>query len=338
MSRVQNIIESLKGLSAQHLKSIITAAKSAVKATVKAVPVTDVNLVAGITAFFQPSSRAENDAANKLREKILEKMCHPPKEYLDHPEFGASWRIVHEQWTNALVRVAANASIPTYTSTSIEMKGGRGFHYDAIVTYYNEGVPVANQNIEFKYGGTNIGALPQFLSLQAKMKLFDKTYDEFWYERYLDQYLACDLGLTEAKPSLETYLKRVTSTVYSITPFFAKLKERELLFQDEKNEVVDRSITDYLTTYGNTIHLPSFEEKVQATQRDKIYMLWSNGAFHIDSMSETEISNLTFHGIRNGNVLELRAGSASYRLLLRWRNHKGILNPAWQISMKRTIE
>jgi hypothetical protein len=318
-------------------KAADKAAKAAAKATAKTMA-TDVNPAAGIATFFQPSTRAENDAANKLREKILEKMCDPPKEYLDHPEFGASWRIVHEQWNDALARVAANTLVPAYTSTSIEMKGGRKFNYDAIVTYYNEGVPVANQNIEFKYGGTNIGALPQFLSLQAKMKLFDKTYDEFWYERYLDQYLACDLGLTEAKPSLETYLKRVTSTVYSITPFFAKLKERELLFQDEKNEVVDRSITDYLTIYGTTMNVSSFEEKVQATQRGKIYLLWSDGAFHIDSMSETETSNLTFHSIRNGNVLELKAGNALYGLLLRWRNHKGILNPAWQISMKRTIE
>lgn len=302
------------------------------------IPSNHMSIVHTITTFFQHSTRDENDATNKVREKILEKLCNPPKEYLEHPEFGPSWQIVYDQWSNALTTIAKNTAIPTYTSTSIQMKGGRGFNYDAIVTYYNENAVVATRKIEFKYGGTNIGALPQFLSLQAKIELFDKTYDAFWYEQYLDQYLACDSGLTETKPSLETYLKCLTSTKYSITPFFAKLKERELLFQTEKNEVVNRSITDYLTTYGNTIHLSSFAEKVQATQRDKIYLLWSNGVFHIDSMSETEMSNLSFHSIRNGNVLELSAGKTLYHLLLRWRNHKGILNPAWQISMKRQME
>ena len=47
---------------------------------------------------------------------------------------------------------------------------------------------------------------------------------------------------------------------------------------------------------------------------------------------------MTFHGIRNGNVIEVQSGPTLYRLLLRWRNHKGILNPAWQISMKRETE
>ena len=38
-----------------------------------------------------------------------------------------------------------------------------------------------------------------------------------------------------------------------------------------------------------------------------------------------------------GNVIEVKSGLSIYNLLLRWRNHKGILNPAWQIS-KRIIQ
>jgi len=364
MSTVQNIIASLKGLSVEELKIIIAAAKAASKAALKKTDTEakaadkavkdaakaeakkaktdakeiDANSVEAISTFFQISQKSKNDPINKVREKILGKLCNPPKEYLEHPEFGALWRIVHEQWTNALARVAANTSIPAYTSTSVEVKGGRKLHYDAIVTYRNEGVQVATRDIEFKNNVTHIGELPQYLSLHTKIDLFDTTYDEFWYERYLDQYLACDSGLTEAKPSLETYLKYVSGTNHSVTPFFAKLRERKSLFETDKNKVVDRSITDYLTTYGNTMNVSSFEEKVQTTQRGKIYLLWSKGKFYIDSMSETEISNLTFHGIRNGNVIELKAGNASHHLLLRWKNDKGSLCPAWQIRMTRTIE
>jgi hypothetical protein len=99
--------------------------------------------------------------------------------------------------------------------------------------------------------------------------------------------------------------------------------------------VVNASITDYLTTYGKTIDIKSFSEKVKATQTDKIYVLWDNGKFCLDMLSESDMSNMVYHSIRNGNILEIKSGKAIYGLLLRWRNHKGILNPAWQISMKR---
>jgi hypothetical protein len=291
--------------------------------------------VSDITTFFSTSTRNDNDATNKVREKVLKLICNPPKEYLDHSEFGNSWRIVHEAWNDALKKIAQETSVPMYTSTQIKVRGGRKFNYDADVMYYNGTTLVANRKIEFKNGGSSIGDLPQFLSLQAKIGLFSETYDKFWYENYLDKYIACDASITEAKPSLQVYLKNVGSTKYTITPFFAQLKTRELFFQKEKNEVVNMSITDYLTKYGKQLDIKSFSEKVKATQTEKIYLLWCDGKFCTDKLSEAEMSDITYHSIKNGNVLELKSGNTIYGLLLRWRNHKGILNPAWQISLKR---
>lgn len=254
---------------------------------------------------------------------------------MEHPDFGDSWRTVYQAWLDALKRVAIETDVPPYTDTKIGVKGGRGFHYDADVMYYNGKEMVASRMIEFKNGGTNISEQPQFLSLQAKFALFEETYDKFYYENYLDKYIACDSKITVAKPSLELYLKSVTSTNYSILPFFEQLKARELFFQKEKNAVVNASITDYLTRYGHNLNVSAFSEKVKATQSNKIYLLWRDGKFCSDTMSEAEMSDMTFHAIKNGNVLEVKSGSTIYGLLLRWRNHKGILNPAWQISMKR---
>ena len=294
--------------------------------------------VSDISTFFSTSTRNENDATNKVRENVLKVICNPPKEYIENTEYGNSWRIVHQEWNNALNRIAKETNVPAFTSTKIKVRGGRKFNYDADVMYYNGTNQVANRKIEFKNGGTNIGELPQFLSLQAKIALFAKTYDTFWYENYLDKYLACDSSITQPKPSLDVYLNLVTKTNYSITPFFAQLKLRELFFQKEKNEVVNTSITDYLIKYGNTIDIASFAEKIKATQTEKIYLLWCNGKFCIDKLSDEEMSGMTFHSIKNGNILELKAGNTIYGMLLRWRNHKGILNPAWQISMKRQIQ
>lgn len=291
--------------------------------------------VSDISSFFSISSRNENDATNKIREKVLKLICNPPKEFIEDEKFGNSWRLVHQEWNNALKNIAEETDIPVYTSTEITVKGGRNSNYDADILYYNGIEIVANRKIEFKNGGSSIDDLPQFLSLQAKIALFAETYDKFWYENYLDKYLVCDALITESKPSLEVYLKSVTNTSYSITPFFAQLKSRELFFQKEKNDVVNKSITDYLSQYGNTIDIASFSEKVKATQSEKIYLLWCNGKFYLDKLFDEEMSGMSFHSIKNGNVLELKTGHTIYGLLLRWRNHKGILNPAWQISMKR---
>lgn len=292
-------------------------------------------VVSDISTFFTTSTRDNNDAINKVREEVLKVICNPPKEYLENIQFGKNWCKVYEEFKKALEKIAQDTQIPTYTRTEIEVKGGRNFNYDANIMYYNETNIVATRKIEFKKGGINIDELAQFLSLQVKFGLFSETYDKFWYEKYLDKYIKLDTGITEVKPSLEVYLKNVSNTKYSITPFFEQLKQRELICQKEKNTIVNNSITEYLTKFGSTIDIDYFAKKVKDTQKDKIYLLWTNEKFYLDKLSEIEMTNMRFHSIKNGNIIELKTNNTIYSLLLRWRNHKGILNPAWQISMKR---
>ena len=222
----------------------------------------------------------------------------------------------------------------TYTSFKINIKGGRKYHYDADLEYYMNDELLSTVKIEFKYGGTTINDLPQFLSLQAKYELFPKTYDEFYYEHYMDSYINCDESITEPKPPLNEYKKLVTKLNYSVSPFFQQLKERENYFKKEKVSIVNKSITDYLSQYGHTINLENIYEKIKSSQSDKIYLLWSNNTFHYDKLQYTNVMDFEYHGIKNGNILQIKSNNIIYQMLLRWRNHKGILNPAWQISMK----
>ena len=39
--------------------------------------------------------------------------------------------------------------------------------------------------------------------------------------------------------------------------------------------------------------------------------------------------------VKNRNTIVLMSDNYEYHLLLRWRNHAGILNPAWQIKVVR---
>ena len=133
-----------------------------------------------ITTFFKTSTRAGNDAANKIRERVLASLSKPPAILLAHPVYGSQWRQVYEAWVLAMGRIAASSGIPEYDSLDSKSKGGRGAHYDLEVFFKKDGKVLASRKIEFKNGGSGITELPQFLSLQAKAPLFSVTYDAFY--------------------------------------------------------------------------------------------------------------------------------------------------------------
>jgi hypothetical protein len=108
---------------------------------------------------------------------------------------------------------------------------------------------------------------------------------------------------------------------------------------NQKNKVVNESITAYLTKYGKDVNIEFFKEKLKSSQDDKIFLMWSKShRFCIDTFLESEKNDITYHSIKRGNAIQLQSGTTMYSLLLRWKNHKGILNPAWQISMKRNVK
>ena len=281
-----------------------------------------------ITTFFSTSSRNDNDTANKKRENALAALLTVPADYLADPTHGHQWQTVRDDWVRVLKAFTPDPS----TEATTKLMGGRKYNYDIDLSIKNSGT---HHKLEFKYGGTKITELPQFLSLQAKVPLFPLTFPEFYYEKYIDQYLACDEGLsTVSKPQLAEYLEMVTKVNYDVSPFFAQLKEREDVNKAQKDKIVNDGITDYLNLYGGQIDAAAFTEKVKETQRDKVYIMWSDGKFNVDQL-ETDSLNFEFYQIRNGNLLEVKSGNLVCSMLLRWRNHKGVLNPAWQISLKR---
>jgi hypothetical protein len=292
--------------------------------------------VSNITAFFITCKRGQNDFTNKIRENIISVLNDPPKEYFQDSDYGKYWMLVHNEYTEAIKTIVEDID---YNSTKITQMGGRKFNYDFDLMYYKDDTIVATRKVEFKNGSSNLSKLPQFLSLPSKSKLFETSYDIFWYEHYLDKYTECDSEITEKKPPLEDYLKKVCSTVFSVSPFFLQLKQREKNFMNQKNKVVNESITAYLTKYGKDVNIEFFKEKLKSSQDDKIFLMWSKShRFCIDTFLESEKNDITYHSIKRGNAIQLQSGTTMYSLLLRWKNHKGILNPAWQISMKRNVK
>jgi hypothetical protein len=76
--------------------------------------------VSDIATFFSTSTRSENDATNKIREKVLCIISNTPKEFLEHVQFGQQWKIVTDAWHDALKKLAEETGIPEYTSTQMK--------------------------------------------------------------------------------------------------------------------------------------------------------------------------------------------------------------------------
>ena len=267
-----------------------------------------------MNVFLKPSSRGENDAANKSREEFLASLW--AREPLDEDERG-----LQEELRRSLHLIAPGE----YTKVELIRKGGRGYNYDFDAVYTGG----TTKKIEFKYGCSSLDKLPQFLSLSVKQ--FLPEFIPFWWSR-LEDYIACDEGITCPKPSLEEYTQGVVS-IQSAHPFFQQLKEREHVSKREKHKVVNDAIRDFLQPI-QTVPMEYFQQRV-AEQQDKCFFLW-NKKMTVDGFREQDVRNLQFHSVTKNCIL-ITSDGAMYKLLLRWRNHKGILNPAWQISVKRKL-
>jgi hypothetical protein len=293
--------------------------------------VSDINLF-----FSKGTSRANNDFENKIREDILKSISTETcfDEYFKDTTYGSKWVYLKQKWNECLISLCP----VLFSSMKIIQKAGRTFNYDFSVTYYDKNYAIlCERSIEFKHNVSSISKLPQFLSLPDKTSNFvSKKYAEFYYDNYLDKYIALDeeLKLIE-KPEKQQYSKIIGNIKYDTHPLFKKMYENEHIEKDKKNIVVNESIKAYLEMYADTIDLTILNGIFQSRQKDKIFVLWDLKQFNIEIIEQDVVER--FISIEKNNKIILVGSKYKYILLLRWRNHKGILNPAWQISLKKCV-
>jgi len=288
-----------------------------------------------IQAMTLTTMRNKNDHYNKKRELILTKLLTLDATYFEDETYGAQWTTLKEKWSELLTRIC---DVP-YTDVTVQPKAGRGHHYDFHITYMlanSTQSQTIEKKVEFKHNCSSIARLPQFLSLSEKHSLFIHTssYAEEYYEKYIERYIACDPEITVSKPSKEDYLRMVYTTNYDIHPFFRCLYDRSKFYTKEKNAVVNESIKEFLTKYIDQLDLEKLTDKFQTTQKDKVFVMWDLKKFHVDQFNTKDLTLTSNDGLHRGNVIRVKSATSMFHLLLRWRNHKGILLPAWQISLK----
>ena len=85
------------------------------------------------------------------------------------------------------------------------------------------------------------------------------------------------------------------------------------------------------------LDIDSINEVFSTTKQiDKHYIMYKDGKFYEDRIKKEELDVKKIEKIKNNNSIVLETNTSSkICMLLRWKNHAGILFPAWQISINR---
>jgi hypothetical protein len=277
--------------------------------------------------------RCDNDKNNKIRENVLLILHDPPAIYMTDPIYGDTWKNMSSKW-NAFLATLCEVN---YDSIRVKKMAGRKYNYDHEITFLNQDVPVQVLKTEFKHNATSIDNLPEYFNSPEKKRYIEKCYAEYFYDNYIDR--VCSLSDRLVKPSKDIYMNCIYSANYSKNKFFETLKEIEPTIHNEKKAIVHESIKNYLDAYGNTIDLKTLTSEIKKTQSGKIFILWDLENFKVDRFLEDEFELERVIKIKNNNVIVVQSKHGTiHNLLLRWKNHLGILFPAWQISLERLVK
>jgi hypothetical protein len=235
--------------------------------------------------------------------------------------------------------------------TAVEKKGGRSFNYDLMLHYTLNDIP-SWVKLEIKGGkGTyNIETCPQILSLSEKDPTFltsDKCYAEWYYNTHLTHFNSLlDEPFDGKFPTLDVYLKYVYSAKYNSHPWFVHAKDRSPQYSPPSNFVND-SIEEFLTDRLYKFDILKIIEKVRSTQLGKIFLLkntmtgkWSHDQFEDSDFDIGDTPPKVYLNDIKGraesvNTLIIELPNLIIKCLLRWKNHKGVMYPAYQIKADR---
>lgn len=265
-----------------------------------------------ICLFYIINKKEDNDSNNRIRENIIYGILSN--------SINEEWYLKEDKWSE-IKKSLMNTIIDT--DYKIELKGGRNCNYDFIIN---------DKKIEFKYNCSSITKYPQFLSINSNNFIKDDGYSSYFYDNYL--YKIADL-IKKPVPDKNSYLKHIHNNNYNSLSFFIELKANETKIKEEKKKIVIESIHKYLKE-TLILDIPAINNYFREKEKDKYYLLFKNGKFNYDYIKKEELEVIEIKEIKNKNTLILNTKSNSYiSMLLRWKNHLGILFPAWQISLMR---
>jgi len=270
--------------------------------------------------------RHTNDMNNKAREDTMLNLYHTQDPALQG---------LRTTWRNFLPTLCQDP----YDDVIVKKKGGRSANYDFHIQFVRSGQVVYEVKAEFKHNASKIDKLPEYFSPAADKAYTERLYADFFYE-YLDRICEVYPGLSQHKLEKDVYVKLVHNNDYNRHPFFRTLYDMEKTGTPtqakQKQQIVRESIKAFLEEYASSLNTTLLTEDIRQRQRGKIFILWNLREFVADSIQEEEMEITHVERVKNGNtIVAVSKAGTKHNMLLRWKNHLGILYPAWQISLTR---
>lgn len=286
---------------------------------------------------FVISSRNQNDINNKHREYIIGAMLNnkiPIKYY----ENSIIWQLIHKNlfvcMNKLMLKEDVNGSIDHLECIH---KGGRKFNYDFLVNI-NKNISLC---IEFKFNTSTLSGSPQFVSPMYPSKYMNNSYEEFYYENYLNvlsnkynlllpdkiEYLNT-IHSPHPKCMLEYQVKYYNGCNKSTK--FTQNQNDINFYMDCKN-FAKTSIMCFIEK--TEIYLDKLSEYLINSQKDKNYLLYKNYDFYIEYININNYKLINFtKSPRTSSYIATNMLGTKIKILLRWKNGNGIAYPAFQIS------
>ena len=277
------------------------------------------NSVEDISHFFSISKKNTNDKVNKIRETIIEHILSIPDSFINHPKYGSKWSSIKCEFCNVM-------DLQNVSGVDIKKRAGRQYNYDFLLSKTDSEI-----KIEFKFNCNSIFKLPQIIQISDNT-LFRYSYAEFYYDEYLKK-LCHDLDI-DIIPTREEYIKLIYKTEVKVHPLFEQLKDCYKKSLEDKKKIKnasEESIRCYLEKYYRHLNLSKLSDYLLKAI-DKTFLLWYKTKF-IKQDIQDQFKRINIISIKNDNTIIVQS-KYEYHLLLRWKNYIGILNPAWQISIK----
>ena len=285
--------------------------------------------------------RALNKDYNELRELVVFKMY---KHYYSEEKLKESYlqdsfiKNLYTNFKNTTDLMHKLKYNPKFTY-KCAMKGGRGNHFDIAICVYNDSELIDSHNIEWKFSeGNEVTDIPQYVNITCPSKYFNLNYEKHHYDKYFTK--IADLYDIQ-KPSWDEYKKGVNSAKFlkdEIQKEVTNDKSNNCSRYDVLSSITNNSIKDFLESA--TFDIDAYNAYIKNTQKNKVYLIYS---YKKDMFNYTElaiedqtISTIVDSNYNNNSILAINnSGNMKLKILLRWKNKKGIALPALQAAFMK---
>jgi hypothetical protein len=281
--------------------------------------------ISDISTFFVSNLRGQNDAMNEKREKIIFMIMTD--------KVNPDWYVEDTRWDTITNKLKSCL----YGCRVLTRKGGRKYNYD-----YDIEMKGKLCKMEFKYNAESIKACPQWVSPMKPSQYLSRCYEDHHYDSYMCQILKL-FNFNSTLPTREEYREEVHSPTYlkEVQDMYyqgckgSKSKytgnEDDILRYQEASRLANDSIQTFIQTAE--LNVEKLNEYLIQSQANKIYLIYHDGMFRLE---ERDIKDYTIEpsSIRktNNSYEGTTVSGIKIKILLRWKNGKGIAYPAFQIT------